>query len=885
MAVWSVEMLKSKTNRIYNAVALALLSSSVSMTAFAAEEPEETIEEVVVEGSRLQGTAQAVLEERKNQAFVADIMGAEQISRTGDSDAASALRRVTGLTLVDGKFIYVRGLGERYSATQLDSMIVPSPDPTRSVLPLDLFPSGIIESLNVQKAYSPDLPAHFAGGNVDIRIKSIPEESIFKVGASLGINTNNSGSSPWYSGGGDDWQGRDDGSRAMPRTLANNLRRGLNNLSSSEAVNVLSSMNRDYSAAEESIDPDYGFDFTLGDRYDFGENSRFGYLASFAYKNEWTVSNERNVNNLSRTSNGIKIQEFADGASTEHNVKVSGMLNFGFDFNESHRFEFNNLSLRDTRDRLRNRLLESTNTIDEPDDERRQLDVLYEEREMMTHQVKGTHNFADWNNLSVDWYYSTSEAERYAPGALEAFFRVNLENGTRTERLASDVDTKYMYQYLIDDAKNWGGNIALPFFMDNYTFELKAGADFVEKQRYASNVDVAIQTFAIPSTYLQGSDYSQIFSDQNLAQSDFSLRLDDQTTGGDKYRATTLIDAFYLMADYESGNWRYTGGLRYEDFRQVSIPYQPHTNFFDVDTAEIEGLIFQEDDIFASIAATYIVDAERQWRFNFSQTAIRPDLRDISTTFYIDPLTEFLVRGSTSLQSSAINNVDVRWEWYMPSGENLSVAFFAKDIDRPIEMIELPSATEGAPQLLTANAESGEVYGVEVEFLKDLTFLGDNWSNYFVSGNVTLSDSQVDIGLNSPGTSLFEQQLAEALETNQGVTEVITNNKRRLIGHSEWVMNLQLGWDSLDNNHSATVIYNAFGPRIIVPGVNGFEDGEEKPFHSLDMVYTWYPSFDSTVKVRLKNILDQDKEIEQEGVTILRENPGTELSVSFSTNF
>ena len=156
-----------------------------------AQSEEEAIEEVVATGTRLKGTATAVMEERKNQAFVADIMGAEQISRTGDGDAASALRRVTGLTLVDGKFIYVRGLGERYSSTQLNGASVPSPDPTRNVIPLDLFPSGIIESLSVQKAFSPSMPASFGGGNVNVRLKSIPSQYIFNMSGSLGTNTNN----------------------------------------------------------------------------------------------------------------------------------------------------------------------------------------------------------------------------------------------------------------------------------------------------------------------------------------------------------------------------------------------------------------------------------------------------------------------------------------------------------------------------------------------------------------------------------------------------------------------------------------------------------------------------------------------------------------------
>ncbi|MEE4244136.1 MAG: TonB-dependent receptor plug domain-containing protein, partial [Kangiellaceae bacterium] len=257
-------MLDIKANKLSRAVALALFTGSVSL--FAAEEANqdnnEDIEEDVVVGTRLQGTAQAVLEERKDQAFVADILGAEQISRTGDSDAAGALRRVTGLTLVDGRFIYVRGLGERFSSTQLDGFNVPSPDPTRSVLPLDLFPSRIIESLSVQKSYSPDLPAQFAGGNVDIRLKSIPVEAIFELRAQAGYNSNQS-ATPWYDGGSDDAWGRDDGTRAIPGSLATALAGdGINSLSNAESVAILGDLNRDISGDYQSVDNNFGFSLT-----------------------------------------------------------------------------------------------------------------------------------------------------------------------------------------------------------------------------------------------------------------------------------------------------------------------------------------------------------------------------------------------------------------------------------------------------------------------------------------------------------------------------------------------------------------------------------------------------------------------------------------------
>lgn len=884
-------------NRLHNkylvkktatAVSFALLTSLAPLSVVAEEENQETeLEEVVVTGSRLQGSAQAVLDERKDQAFVADILGAEQISRTGDSDAASALRRVTGLTLVDGKYIYIRGLGERYSSTLLNGATVPSPDPTRSVLPLDLFPSGIIESLNVQKSYSPALPAHFAGGNVDIRTKSIPSERVFKVGGKLGFNFDNDDSA-WYAGGSDDNFGSDDGTRELSSLLRSTLNGdGFNSLSSQESVAIVSSLNRDIDAQEQSIDPDYGFDLTYGDKIEFGSDSRIGFLASVSYKNEWNVSEERNINNLAKSGGEIRINEFADGQSTEHQIKWSGMLNLGYDFNQDHHLELNNIFLSDTKDRLRNRQFENTNTINEPDESRRKVDVLYEERELISHQLKGRHNFPDWFNLGADWYVSKSKTERDAPGAFETTFRIDRVGGVSSSQLARDINTTYGFQFLEDDVENYGFNLSMPIYNDSWSVELKAGADFVEKNRDAESIGIVLQTFSIPSQYLAGDDFSQIMSDNNLSQSDYNIRLDDATSNGDKYKAATLIDAYYFMADFDlNKNWRVTGGVRYEDFRQVSIPFQPHSDFFAGDTDSISELPLLEDELFPSLAATYIVDSEMQFRFNYSETTIRPDFRDISTSFYIDPLTEFLVRGSTSLKSSAVDNIDFRWEWYLETGENVSVAFFWKDITNPIEQIELPSATEGAPQLLTANATDGQLYGVEVEFLKDLSFISDDMANYFVTGNFTYSDSEVNI-CSSVGAAncLFEDQLKEALNTDQSVTSVITNNTRRLIGHSEWVVNLQMGWDALNNEHAATLVYNVFGPRIIVPGVSGFEDAEENSFHSLDFIYTWYPTYDTTLKFQVKNLLGEDKTIEQEGVDILTETVGTELSLQVSVNF
>jgi outer membrane receptor protein involved in Fe transport len=210
---------------------------------------------------------------------------------------------------------------------------------------------------------------------------------------------------------------------------------------------------------------------------------------------------------------------------------------------------------------------------------------------------------------------------------------------------------------------------------------------------------------------------------------------------------------------------------------------------------------------------------------------------------------------------------------------------FYKDIEKPIELIELNTVGGAAPNLLTANGESGKLYGLEVEFLQDLSIISSNLSNFFVTGNLTISDSEVTLGaVEDDVTSLFETQLLDALNaTSASIT--VTNNKRRLVGHSEWVANLQVGYDSDNGEHSATLVYNAFGPRIIVPGTRGNEDAEEQTYHSLDMNYTYYPDFNTRIKFSIKNLLDQSKQIQQEGLNLLLQEDGVEFGLSYSYQF
>jgi outer membrane receptor protein involved in Fe transport len=879
-----------------SSLAVAVLSGLIGIQATAQEvsptqESDEAIEEVVVKVSRLKGTANAVIEERKNQAFVADILGAEQIARTGDSDAAAALRRVTGLTLVDGKFIYVRGLGERYSSTQLNGAAVPSPDPTRTVIPLDLFPSSIIESLSVQKSYSPSMPAHFGGGNVDIRLKSIPSTFVFNIAGNVGGSSENSNNGLTYEGGGDDWYGLDDGTRQAPkalRTLWKNYD-ALGDLSQEENRVIAADLYKDYDPQSEDPIPDFGLDMTIGNRFDSDSGDfRYGFLTALSYDNEWQVSEEFEGQDFAlQADESYKlIRGFDDVISTEHSVRWSGMFNFGVEYLRDHKIDFSSTILHDTRDQIKEKYGNTNNVLLSDGLRVRDVDVAYEERELIVNQLRGSHTFSKYWFIGFDWLYSDSRSNRYAPGNISTRYILADENEDGVFDLANESSlrkattaSRYTFQNLDDDVEDVGWNLSLPLMFDTTEVELKAGAKYIEKTREAFARRIDVNTLAFDNLDLSGYEMNEILNDDKvlnhpLTGSERLIR--DTSIAGDDYLSAQKVDAYYFEVDvFLNNTWRISGGVRWEDFRQVVAPLDPATGQFDIPAEptkeDLAELTFKEDDYYGALALTYILDETMQFRASYGETTIRPDLREVAPATYIDPLTEFPIGGTPAVRSTQIKNYDLRWEWYLETGENLSVGLFYKDMEDPIESVQSPSQ-DGPPLIRIANADDGEVYGVEVEFMKDFAFLGGMGNDFFLSGNVTLSDSEINIDT---------QKVVE----QTGVSTAITNPTRRMTGHSEYVVNMNLGYDHPNGNHTATLAYNVFGERIIIPGIDNKDDAYEQPVHSLDLIYTYYPTFATTLKFKVQNILDEEKEIEFDDTLLRSETRGIGFDIQFKWEF
>ncbi len=898
-----------------NLITLSLLSLFSSFNSFAEQAQEiineEAIEEVVATGTRLKGSASAVIDERKNQAFVADIMGSEQISRTGDSDAASALRRVTGLSLVNDKFIYVRGLGERYSSVRLNGAVVPSPDLTRNVIPLDIFPSSIIESLAVQKAYSPNMPAAFGGGDVNIRTKSIPSDTLFKVeiGASY-KDTNDEGYT--YNGGSDDWLGKDDGTRALPGAVKTALDTYINGLSDisyrnirdvesrrqgadigqAAAIDLNKSLSkalpRDFGLEKESLNPDAGIKAVYGDRFDnlFGLDGSFGFLASVAYENEWSNAEKFSavLSSVDASESECSKDDFTcysateKEVSTKHNIKLNSSLNLGYKIG-GHDLTATYMMLRDTEDEASVALYQEPSkslSIDAGQLQRSHL-TSFEERELEILQLRGMHNL-EWSFLEgvgVDWQYTDSTATTSIPGELEVTVRDEYADGEyqRTFYNGSLGGNPYLYRFveLEDDVENWGVNVNKVLYFENAEVEIAGGGYFVEKTR-----DYRTDFFNYRFSQTQSLDLAQseeealsigsfFANDAVIDSTDVELLFQEPTA--DDYLAAQMIDAYYGSFDITfAQDWRLSGGVRYEDFRQVALAFS--RSAFDpalladkLSADAIKQASVMEDEYFTSLSMTYSQQSY-QVRFGYGSTVVRPDLRELSPVQFQDPLTGYRTLGNPFLESSYLDNFDARIEFYMDNGDNYSVGAFYKDIDNPIEA--LLTESDGRFTLQFDNADTAYVYGIEAEWLTELhsDLLG---GAFFTSGNLTVSDSEVEIA---------QEQRAD-----------LTNLKRRMTGHSKYVANLQLNYDSHDGMHQASVIYNVFGDRILAAGVNNFDDAYEQPLNSLDMVYSYYPTFNTTLTLKVKNMLGQNFEVEQNDVLIRSQETPREISVSFSYEF
>lgn len=889
------------------ALAIATVLASWQSAATAQDEapaqpqPDGAVEEVVVTGRYL-SASQRLVDERLNDASVTDMLGADAIGRLGDSTVAAALRRIPGLSLVADKYVYIRGLGERYSASSLNGAQIPSPDLTRNVIPLDVFPTAIVESLRVQKAWSPDLTANFGGGSVDIRTKGIPEDFTLSLEIGSGFNSESDGTMLSYPGSSSDDLGTDDGARALSGDLlaaidelqGNTDVQGILSflrsqdpaatLADAQAVNrqLGLQLNRQIGLEQKDVLPDIKARASLGNSFAIGDNWTLGFLTGAAYVTDW-----RETRALRRSFNFPDERTDTETEST-HTINVAGTLNFGLGFTDDHTISTTTLFLRSTDDETAIRDFFNENREISDGIGFRDYRLQFEERNMLTNQIKGTHylgeatrdrlpfleSLAGWlpHDTGIDWFYSESEAETDIPNQVSVSAQT-VTDPQSAEVLGSAVSltsqaADYRFTDLDDEVVNHGWAVTLPVEAGRSVFELKGGYDHSQKARTyrQSQFSLGALNVADPSV-LQGT-LDDVFSDENILDPANNFVFDIQGTNNQSYIAATMTDAVFGQVAWTfDDRWRVAAGARWEDYRQVALDWNPfgysaNDPQVTTDPAVLEEGTFADDHVYPAASLTYMTDwwAETfQLRIGWSQTTVRPDLREITDASYIDPITDDLVRGNPGVVPADVDNYDIRAEWFFGNGDNLTATLFRKEIEKPIEFFEsAASDTTTAREII--NADSAVVQGIEIEGLKELGFLGSFFEPLFLQGNVTVQESELVAGPDA---------------------DAPTNPVRDLSGASEYVANVMFGFDSPDNRHTASLVYNVFGERLYVAGRNGAPDGYEQPFHSLDFTWSWYPTETMTFKLKTHNLLGETVTIERAGVVTFEEDPGTSYSLSF----
>lgn len=856
------------------------------------------IDEVVSVG-RLLSTGQALALERMDDAAVTDFLGADQISRTGDSSVAVALKRVPGLSLVNDQFVYIRGLGERYSQSTLNGAFIPSPDLTRNVIPLDIFPTAIVDSLRVQKAYTADMPANFAGGSVDVRTKRIPDgfTAFWEIGT--GFNTAVNGNVNSYAGGSEDALGTDDGSRGLSSNLLQQLNRFQGNVDVQGILGVLQSedpnatladaqlvnrqlaleLNRNITLESKDPLPDVDFKGSIGNSFILSDDWEFGFLVGATYAHNW-----REEETVARNFTFPEERTDTELESTR-NVNISGILNLGLKFGEEHSLSTNTLYLRNTDDETAIRDFFNENRERSDGLGFRNYRFLFEERAMVVNQLIGEHRLGAetrdrfeglgflWNiipeDTEIEWFFSDANARTDIPN------QVDITSQTTTDPVTAEVLNEgvildataglYRYTDLEDEVDSSGIKFTVPFQTERSSIDVSFGFGSDRKARTYQQYQFAVGALGIESADSLAGPLGSVFSDQNILNTNNNFVFGRRGTDNQSYIAATITDSTFGMVDWTfDDTWRVAVGARYEAYSQVAVDWNPlgfseTSPQITTDPEALERASFQSDDVYPSLAVTYMGDwlAETfQLRFGYSQTAVRPDLREITDASYIDPITGEIVDGNPGVVPATVDSFDARAEWFFADGDNATITLFFKDIQDPIEFFEsAASDTNTAREII--NAESAEVFGVELEGLKRLGFLGPAFDGFFIQGNLTIQDSELVAGPQA---------------------DAPTNPIRQLTSASDYVANMTLGFDSDDGKHTATLVYNVFGERLYVAGRNGAPDGFEQPFHGLDFTYSWFPTDRLVVKAKAQNILGEETQIERQGVTTFTQDPGSAFS-------
>lgn len=830
-----------------------------------AEEGAE-VETIPVETKLEEASLESQNLERQRSASVTDGIGRQEIAKTPDSDAAAAAQRVVGATVEGGRFVYVRGLGERYSNALLFGAPLPSPEPDKAAVPLDLFPALVLDSVNIAKTFTPDMPGDFAGGSVQVETRGVPEKFVFNLSVNGKVNTMTTFHDRLdYAGGSTDWLGVDDGTRAMPDLPDYLLARGEekpdgSRVSGEDLVEPGRDLNTPMSLRTKNTPPAHGASMVVGNGWLLGGDQKIGVLASLNYKREYQIRDEvlkEYVADDSELGFTEKVDFDVERGWTE--VDWGAYTSVAYQPAKGHELRLMGLhsqSSQDTATKYEGFDKGLANNVTAT-----QLDWV--QRGLTLGQLSGRHGFSDLNAAELGWDLSAARATRDQPDRRDVVY-------VRAVRPESGVDG---WNYVN------GSESGRHFFSNQYEDSYNAKLDYTQpiidttKLRTGGLVALKLRNFEArrfalrPSDsraeelYCDGAEYqldcpAPLFVNENI---DGVLRLEEGTQADrDSYDAHLNVYAGYLMGDVEvTEPLRAVGGARMEYTDQVIDPVNQFGG------AEAERADLKVTNWLPSAGLVYSATTKSKLRLSYARTLARPQLRELAPFSFADYFGGRLVNGNPDLVLTRIDNIDTRFEYFPTLKEVLAFSFFFKHFQDPIEPIMIPA---DGNVLTYRNAAGANLLGVELEARKQLDFLTSALNDFSVITNLTLAHSRTDVG----------------------EFGYVTSPSRPLVNQAPWVFNFSLDYEN-EVGTRARVLYNVSGMKLVEVGADRLPDAYQHPEHSLDLIASQTFAEHWQVKAQAENILNAETLITQgkedapgDSNTVRRYKEGVDIGIGLS---
>lgn len=852
-----------------------------------------SLDEIIITTSVKRNTENAILNIQRKSVVVLDGLSAQSIKKTGASNIATAVKSVPGVSVQDGKYVYVRGLGDRYTKSILNGVDIPGLDPDRNTIPMDIFPTNIIDNVMVVKSAAADQPADFTGGIVNVITKDFPTKAEYSVSLGLGFNPSMHFKNNFltYEGGDTDFFGYDDGTRSRPINRYQAIPGTFDN-----KVLLTSLTNRfqeQLKAEETTSNPNFNIGLTAGNQYELNNGNKIGYLASASYKNNTVFYEDRTDGSAIKDPNASDFQPryslLTVGSEGVNDILISalGGMTYKTDLSK-YKFTLLHLQNGESSAGYFEQELSQDNAGGAYENVVKDA-LLYTERSITNFNLSGSHKLGTNSGWDFDWALSPSFSKvddkdhRITPLLVtqEGQYIINPSTTTNPTRI---------WRYLLEENWVFKSDFAKKYELFKRPAKLQLGGGYVYKFR-----DFSIDEFFMSATSLIVPDGNTnlLLMDQNLwtpdtNQGTFLVPTANNQTfkPSNAYEGEQTVHTAYISNEFNlSENLKTVLGIRTELYKLYYTGETSQGELYErVNTID-------EYDFFPSANFIYSLSDKSNLRASYSRTTARPSFKESSSVQIFDPITNrtfigngfgiFDQNGSEiygAVKPTYINNFDVRYELFREKGQMFAVSGFYKGFQDPIETVFFPSS---ADQLTVTNLGDATVFGGEVEFRQNFGFLTESLSNLKLNINASYIYSELTMSDSEYNRRVLAARDGESID-----------KERELQGQSPYLINAGFDYDNENAGFQAGLFYNVQGKALEVVGTGVIPDVYSKPFHSLN--FTINKKFGenkrSTIDLKINNILGSDRESVYESyqandLIYSQRQPGTEFSLGYSYSF